>query len=117
MPWAVLFHAEFASEFGELTEVVQDALLATLGYVRDLGPGAGRPAVDTLNGSKYANMKELRFRSSGSVWRFAFAFDPKRNAVVLCGGSKSGTSERRFYRVLIDRADKRFASYLASLGE
>ena len=48
---------------------------------------------------------------------FAFAFDPKRRAVVLCGGSKSGTNERRFYRVLIERADRRFTGYLASLGD
>jgi hypothetical protein len=62
-------------------------------------------------------MKELRFRGAGSVWRFAFAFDPRRRAVILCGGTKSGMNERRFYRSLIDRADKRFASYLATLGD
>jgi hypothetical protein len=62
-------------------------------------------------------MKELRFRSGGGVWRFAFAFDPKRRAVILCGGSKHGTSEGRFYRRLIERADRRYASYLADLTE
>ena len=49
------------------------------------------------------------------VWRFAFAFDPLRKAVVLCGGDKSGGSQRRFYRQLIDKADTRFDGHLAAL--
>jgi len=59
----------------------------------------------------------LRLRSGSAAWRLAFAFDPKRRAVVLCGASKSGTSQTRFYRSLIERADARFASYLARIGE
>jgi hypothetical protein len=39
------------------------------------GPHLGRPWVDTLNGSRYTNMKELRFRAAHGVWRFAFVFD------------------------------------------
>ena len=49
----------------------------------------GRPNVDTLEGSDFANMKELRFRLDG-LWRFAFAFDPSRRAIILCGGNKLG---------------------------
>jgi hypothetical protein len=62
-------------------------------------------------------MKELRFEAGGGVWRFAFAFDPKRRAVVLVGGDKSGTSEKRFYRRLIIKADTRFDKHLANLKE
>ncbi|WP_247876128.1 type II toxin-antitoxin system RelE/ParE family toxin [Azospirillum sp. TSH100] len=71
-------------------------------------PALRRPQVDTLNGSKQANMTELRFRSNGGVWRVAFAFDPKRNAVMLVAGDKSGVSEKRFHASLIASADVRY---------
>jgi len=86
--------------------------VARLQAIRQFGPALGRPFVDTLKGSDFSNMKELRFRSGGDPWRFAFAFDPVRQAVILCGGNKAGGSERLFYRRLIDLADKRFAHYL-----
>ncbi len=57
-------------------------------------------------------MKELRFNTTDSVWRVAFAFDPKRQAVLLVAGEKSGMSQKRFYRRLITIADKRFKNYL-----
>ena len=59
-------------------------------------------------------MKELRFDAADGVWRFAFAFDPNRQAIILCGGDKSGGSEKRFYVQLIARADARFDAHLAS---
>ncbi len=62
-------------------------------------------------------MKELRFDAADGVWRCAFAFDPKRRAIVLCGGDKSGGSQRRFYRHLIDTADKRFDAHLKTMKE
>ena len=79
------------------------------------GPQLGRPRADTLHGSRHANMKELRFDAADGVWRFAFAFDPKRRAIIWCGGDKSGGSQRRFYRQLIDTADERFDSHLESI--
>jgi hypothetical protein len=47
------------------------------------------------------------------VWRVAFAFDPKRKAVLLVAGDKSGGSEKRFYRELIRKADNRFDEHLS----
>ena len=61
-------------------------------------------------------MKELRFSLSDGEWRIAFAFDPERQAILLVGGSKSGVSERQFYRDLIRIADARFATHLATLA-
>ena len=58
-------------------------------------------------------MKELRFDAADGVWRFAF--DLKRRAIVLCGGDECGGSQRRFYRQLIDTADKRFDSHLTEM--
>ncbi|WP_342453233.1 type II toxin-antitoxin system RelE/ParE family toxin [Jiella mangrovi] len=77
-----------------MDEASQDELLARLTVLENFGPNLGRPKVDTLNGSKHANMKELRWRQSDGVWRFAFAFDPRRRAIVLCGGDKAGKSQR-----------------------
>ena len=115
MAWDVDFHSLFVPEFEALREAVQDELLAHIDALKVFGPQMGRPRVDTLAGSRHANMKELRFDAADGVWRFAFAFDPLRKAVVLCGGDKSGGSQRRFYRQLIDKADTRFDSHLAAL--
>ena len=47
----------------------------------------------------------------------SFAFDPKRKAIVLCGGDKSGGSEKRFYRQLIAKADERFDAHLTAMKQ
>jgi hypothetical protein len=106
----------FKAEFDELSVSVQDELLASLVPLREYGPSLGRPEVDTLNDSNYANMKELRFKADGGVWRAAFAFDPRRNVVILVAGDKSGASEKRFYKRLIEKADKRYKEHLDNLS-
>jgi hypothetical protein len=115
MSWSVDLHPNFKAEVVELPRMVRIELLASLAPLRELGPSLGRPDVDTLNDSRYANMKELRFRADGGVWRVAFAFDPQRNAILLVAGDKSGVSERTFYKRLIDKADKRYKDHLETL--
>jgi hypothetical protein len=117
MTWDVEFHTDFVPEFEELDESVQDELLAHMALLETFGPQLGRPRVDTLKGSRRANMKELRFDAADGVWRFAFAFDARRQAIVLCGGDKSGGSQRRFYRRLTLKADTRFDAHLSQLGQ
>lgn len=58
-------------------------------------------------------MKELRFSWLGQVWRVAFAFDPRRQAILLVGGDKGGMNQRRFYQRLIRLADERYEGHLA----
>lgn len=111
----VIFHPEFDAEFQTMEEDLQDELLAHAKLLQEFGPSLGRPAVDTLKGSRHANMKELRFAWEGEVWRVAFAFDPRREAVLLAGGDKGGANERRFYKRLIATADRRFDEHLAVL--
>src|SRR5215813_15547209 len=101
MAWVVLFHREFVPEFNELPVAVADELLAQMKLLAMFGPSLGRPRVDTLKGSRYDNMKELRFDAGGGVWRVAFAFDPKRRAILLVGGDKSGIAQERFYKRLL----------------
>lgn len=117
MEWSVGLHDDFDSEFGELPEAVQDEILALMGLLRQFGPALGRPRVDTLNGSRHPNMKELRFDAADGVWRVAFAFDPRRRAILLGGGDKSGSSEKRFYKQLIKKADARFGAHVERLEE
>ena len=113
--WNAYFHPKFEAEIEDLSEAVQDGLAAALAPLRIFGPSLGRPDVDTLNGSKYTNMKELRFKADGGVWRVAFAFDPKRDGILLVAGDKSGGSEKTFYRRLIEKADGRYREHLESL--
>jgi len=62
-------------------------------------------------------MKELRFDADDGVWRAAFAFDPKREAIILVAADKSDGSEKKFYKRLINTADDRFDQHLEALKE
>ena len=115
MSWDVLFDQAFEPEFDELAEAVQDELLAHAKLLERFGPELARPSADTLKGSSHANMKELRFNADNGVWRVAFAFDPKRKAILLVAGDKSGGGEKRFYKALIKKADARFDAHLERL--
>ncbi len=106
--WVVSFHPDFAPEIHRFSAAVRREIYSLVGLLRKLGPQLGRPQVDTLKGSKHANMKELRFSADGGAWRVAFAFDVKRRAILLVGGDKSGVSKDRFYRNLSKVADRRF---------
>jgi hypothetical protein len=115
MAWVVLYHDAFVPEFAALPEAVQDELLAMAELLTKNGPRLGRPHADTLAGSRQANMKELRFAADDGVWRVAFAFDPKRQALILVAGDKSGVAQKRFYKTLIAKADARFTEHLTML--
>ena len=115
MRWDVIFHDDFDDELALLVEDLQDEVFAHAKLLAQFGPNLGRPAVDTLKGSGHANMKKLRFDWNGEVWRVAFAFDPKRQAILLVGGDKGGADQRRFYKRLIAIADARYDDHLATL--
>ena len=115
--WVVEFHPEFASEFIGFSEPVRQKIIAMAGLLKTFGPQLGRPQVDTLKGSKHSNMKELRFDVDDGVWRVAFAFDLRRRAILLVGGDKSGVSKDRFYRNLIEIADRRFDRHKTASAE
>jgi hypothetical protein len=115
--WIVEIGDEFLPEFTELDEYVRTEILAHSRLLQQFGPHLGRPRVDTLKDSRHANMKELRFDAADGVWRVAFAFDPKRKAILLVAGDKSGVSEKKFYKRLIAKADDRFDAHLARLRQ
>ncbi len=115
MTWSVLLHDDFDPEFEALPEAVRDEIFASLPLLKTYGPLLGRPWADTLKGSRFANMKELRFRAADGVCRLAYAFDPERQAVLLVAAVKSGVNQQRFYKRLIEKADQRFAVHLDTL--
>ena len=85
-------------------------MLAALTYLRRYGPTTGRPFVDTVKGSFFVNMKELRVQIHGDPLRAFFAFDPQRCAIILCAGAKSG-NDKRFYREMLPIADAQFRQH------
>ena len=114
MLWQVSFFGDFAREFDEFPEEVQDVIYSRVVLLEKEGPMLNRPYVDTLKGSSYSNMKELRCPCGLDVWRVAFAFDPDRRAILLTAGNKVGRNQNRFYESLIKLADNRFGRHLQS---
>jgi hypothetical protein len=78
-----------------------------------LGPHLGRPHVDTLQGSRHPNLKELRTQHQGRPLRTLFAFDPRRCAILLIGGDKAG--DERFYDRMLPLADRLYDAHLDAL--
>lgn len=112
MSWIIEISDEFEPEFEDLHEDVRTEIFALTRLLQQFGPQVGRPRVDTLNDSRHANMKELRFSAADGEWRVAFAFDTIRKGILLVAGDKSGVSGKRFYREFIRKADNRFDAHL-----
>ena len=90
-----------------------DEILAHVALLRERGPQLGRPYVDTVEGSAFSNMKELRVQFRGEPWRILFAFDPARSAILLVGGSQRG--DKRWYKKHLIIPDDRFRRHLERL--
>ena len=111
--WVVELHPDFAKELEESAAgdpSLRREIVAAAIQLERFGPTLGRPLVDTVKGSRYPNMKELRVRHRGAPWRILFAFDPARRAVLLVIGNKA--SDKRWYGRSIAVAEARFADHL-----
>src|ERR1700677_3104989 len=113
--WRIVTTSAFDEWFAGLSADAQTEVIAKVELLKIVGPRLARPHADTLNGSKHANMKELRANTAEQVLRVAFAFDPERSAILLVAGDKSGVSQKRFYKRLIAKADELFDAHLARL--
>lgn len=108
--WDVVTVDRFDDWFLSLSEPEQTDVLAFVKLLEVKGPHLGRPYADSINGcKKVKNLKELRIQHHGRPYRVFFAFDEKRQAVLLCGGDKSGDS--RFYKRFIKIAEEEFLKY------
>jgi hypothetical protein len=109
--WSVEFHPSCEAWADDLDPQDAEPLLAAIRILRDAGPTLGRPLVDTIKGSRYANMKELRPGSTGRTEiRVLFAFDLERQAILLVGGDKSD-DWTGWYKANIPIAVDRFAEH------
>lgn len=111
--WQIEQTRTFEEWYFSLDDADRENVLAALLMLRERGPMLLRPHADTVNGSQYRNMKELRIQSQGRPLRAFFAFDPRRTGIVLCAGDKTGN--KRFYDDLIPVADREYAAHLESL--
>ncbi|HKD36609.1 MAG TPA: type II toxin-antitoxin system RelE/ParE family toxin [Pirellulales bacterium] len=93
--WDVEFTDEFGVWWDSLDIDEQESVATSVELLRQLGPNLPRPHADTLKGSRHSNMKELRTQHQGRPLRTLFAFDPRRCAILLIGGDKTG--DNRFY--------------------
>jgi hypothetical protein len=112
-PWNIELTDEYVAWFAELDERQQNAIRADIEILEQMGPFLGRPYVDSIKGSKHSNMKELRTMHGRRHLRSFFAFDPRRTAILLIGGDKTG--EKTFYDRMIPMADRLFDQYLAEI--
>ncbi len=108
--WDVEFTDQFEAWWMTLSTEEQQSIDAAVRLLEQRGPGLGRPLVDSVEGSRHANMKELRV---GTI-RVLFAFDPRRTAILLIGGDKRDRWQE-FYERVIPVADDLFDEHLAAL--
>ncbi|XVS68098.1 type II toxin-antitoxin system RelE/ParE family toxin [Actinosynnema sp. CA-299493] len=118
--WDVVLHENVDTWFARLCEEdpeSADLIEEAIDHLSREGPRLGRPLVDRIKGSRHHNMKELRPASSGvSEVRILFAFDPRRQAILLVAGDKSG-NWRGWYERNVPLADRRFDEHLAELDK
>jgi hypothetical protein len=108
MSWEAARTPEFDEWWVGLTDSEQRRVVASVEALEELGPTAGRPLVDSVQGSRHSNMKELRV---GKTIRIFFAFDPHQVAILLIGGDKAGKT-KRFYKQMVRKADRIYKEHL-----
>ena len=113
MPYEVEFTHQFEAWFEELTETQQDAIVKRVAELEQDGPHLGAPTVKRIVSSTLHHLKELRCSKEGKL-RILFAFDPRRSAILLLGGDKTGQWEE-WYEIAIPQAEELYATYLQEL--
>ena len=113
--WEVEFTDEFRQWWDTLTWDEQAVIDSGVSLIEKLGPSVPFPFSASVKQSRHGNMRELRSQYAGKPFRTFYAFDPKRAAILLIGGDKTG--DDRFYDVMVPKADKIYAEYLKELQE
>jgi len=113
MEWDVEFTDEFERWWNGLSEDEQDSVDQMVRLLQIRGPSLGRPHADLIQSSRHSNMKELRVQHAGRPYRVLFAFDPKRCAILLTGGDKTGND--RWYEEFVPIADRLYEEHLVAL--
>lgn len=113
MAWTVEYTDEFGAWWMELSETQQDRIAATVKLLEEKGPSLAFPFSSGINGSRHEHMRELRVQSRGNPLRIFYAFDPRRTAILLIGGDKTG--QGRFYEEMVPLADALYDTHLEEL--
>ena len=113
MEWEVEYTDEFEAWWDGLSEAEQEVVNAGVELLQRFGPALRRPYTDTIGGSRFRNMKELRVQHQGRPYRVLYAFDPRRSAILLIGGDKTG--DDRWYEVYVPIADRLYQGHLNAL--
>ncbi len=111
--WIVTFSTEFTIWLNAQSFQAKAKIVGDMRLLQERGPALGRPQVGKISGSKITNLKELCVQVGGSPYRLFFAFDSNRQAVVLCGGDKTG--DKRFYNDMIPIAEALFERHECEL--
>lgn len=111
--WEVEYTNEFESWWATLSESEQESLDASVQLLEALGPNLGFPHSSSVNGSKHGHLRELRTQSAGQPLRTLYAFDPRRIAILLIGGNKTG--DDLWYETHIPIADRLYDEHLEQL--
>ena len=113
MTWNVEYTDELDLWWSSLDESEQESVSASVGLLEVLGPNLGFPHSSGINGSRHEHMRELRIQHRGRPYRVLYAFDPRRSAILLLGGDKTG--DDRWYVVNIPVADRLYDEHLVEL--
>jgi len=115
MSWNVEYTDEVGHWWAELSEEEQESVAASVRLLEERGPTLGFPHSSKIFGSKHTQMRELRTQHDGRPLRTLYAFDPRRSALLLIGGDKTG--DGRWYDVNVPVADRLYDEHLAQLRE
>ncbi len=113
MSWDIEYTDEFGMWWNSLSEDEQVSLAASVQLLEERGPTLGFPHSSGVNGSKHSHMRELRTQHDGRPLRTLYAFDPRRSAILLIGGDKTG--DNRWYDTHIPIADQLYDEHLLQL--
>lgn len=113
MTWDVEYSDEFGAWWQDLSEAEQESVAHSIGLLEALGPNLGHPHSSGINGSKHSHMRELRIQHQGEPYRVLYAFDPRRSAILLVGGNKTG--DGRWYDRFVPVADRLYDEHLDAL--
>jgi hypothetical protein len=113
MNWEVEYTDEFEEWWESLSESEQEDISASVQLLEERGPNLGFPHSSGISGSKHSHMRELRTQHNGKPYRTLYAFDPRRNAILLIGGNKTG--DNRWYETHIVIADRVYDEHLQQL--
>lgn len=111
--WEVEYTDEFGKWWDTLTEATQDSIRPIVKLLEARGAMLSFPYSSGVSHSRHPHMRELRIQDRGAPIRIFYAFDPRRCAILLIGGDKTGND--RFYDEYVPIADRLYDEYLAEL--